>query len=454
MTDIPDDVDLPKQSQETGSPVDKPLNRPLISKSDWREAKHLNKTTPSNAVLEQFGDPVSIVGDNGKDIFLAQLDGKAKKASDTKSPADLVTKAKESLRVYGPGQIYGAIDLTNQAIKLDAKNVDAYLTRAIAKSALGDFKGALADCTQAITIQPNNADAYAERASQHNQLGDGESALRDLNQAIKLSPANTTFRASRGDVKAKLGRTQEAIEEYSEALKLEPKDPDLLANSGWRHVQLAISQNKLGNNAEAKKQYEQAVADITKAIDIKRTGDNEGRPSISEDLNNRGMAYAGLGRFAEAEKDYNECLAKDSTSDRSEIHTNRAELYEKRNASGDAEVARKERQEAAKWKEISAEVEKDKKDFNDRVIDLISKGKIPGGRIDRPALASFFIHDGDAAEFVRYATEKLKSKNLQLDFSTVSKSTNPDTPDNRDRILRITDNKGQPIDEIRFDVAR
>ena len=65
----------------------------------------------------------------------------------------------------------GGIGDYTEAIKLDAKNVDAFYSRGRARFHLGDYQGALADYSQVIAIDPKSADAYANRCSTQLNLG-------------------------------------------------------------------------------------------------------------------------------------------------------------------------------------------------------------------------------------------------------------------------------------------
>ena len=56
------------------------------------------------------------------------------------------------------------INLLDQVISLEPKNLDAYFYRALAKNDLGDYQGAIVDYSKIILIEPD-ADTYFNRGN-------------------------------------------------------------------------------------------------------------------------------------------------------------------------------------------------------------------------------------------------------------------------------------------------
>jgi len=95
-----------------------------------------------------------------------------------------------------------AIADLNQAIRLDPKNVDAYINRGIAYLNLGnavpwgevelhkivEYEKAIADFTQAIKLDPKNARIYYYRAVVHERRFELQDAVNDCKAALRIDP--------------------------------------------------------------------------------------------------------------------------------------------------------------------------------------------------------------------------------------------------------------------------
>ena len=62
----------------------------------------------------------------------------------------------------------------SQALKLDPKNVKAYLRRGAARSVQGNYLEAITDYEAALRLEPNNKDARSEILRMKNILGESE----------------------------------------------------------------------------------------------------------------------------------------------------------------------------------------------------------------------------------------------------------------------------------------
>src|SRR5260370_1284729 len=88
------------------------------------------------------------------------------------------------------GDFHRAIYSLTEAIRLDPKNVDAYVNRGGAYSKAGYYERAIADFTEAIRLAPNLADAYYNRALTLEQKGEvDQGGLRALQRGSFPSDA-------------------------------------------------------------------------------------------------------------------------------------------------------------------------------------------------------------------------------------------------------------------------
>src|SRR5262249_28123758 len=206
----------------------------------------------------------------------------------------------------------------NEALKLDANNAEAYLSRAFAHRQLKEFPQAIADCTAALAIAPDNAAGYVSRGIAYHETGAHAKAIADYTEALARGRKEASVYVSRGIAYHEAGKYAKAVADYDEAIRLEP------TNSG-AYNNRAMSQRKQGELAAA-------VADYETAIKLDRTsgyaysglawiwatatdaGTRDGKKAVSYaqkgceltewthpyNLNALAAAYAEVGRFDQA----------------------------------------------------------------------------------------------------------------------------------------------------------
>ncbi len=106
-----------------------------------------------------------------------------------------------------------------------SKNPNAYTAlncRGDVKREDGDIKGALEDFNRAIKLHPHLPRAYANRGYVYFQTGELNRALSDLNKAISLGPVEASYFNNRGLIKEKLENCYEAITDFNRAIQFDP----------------------------------------------------------------------------------------------------------------------------------------------------------------------------------------------------------------------------------------
>ncbi|WP_320677368.1 hypothetical protein [Prochlorococcus sp. MIT 1300] len=129
------------------------------------------------------------------------------------------------------------LDFDN-SIRLDSRNISAYINRGIAKKNLADFSGALSDFNKAIKLSSDSpylkSVAYHKRGHLYLTKKKFKKALQDFDQAIKNHSSNTTYFSSRAFLKAEhLKEYKSALNDWSKAIILSPKDERLYNNRGY-----------------------------------------------------------------------------------------------------------------------------------------------------------------------------------------------------------------------------
>jgi serine/threonine protein kinase len=147
-----------------------------------------------------------------------------------------------------------------QDIKKNPNSYEAYMGRADAKYASGDYKGSIADYNQTIKLKPDYGDAYGNRGNSWYELGEKRKAMADYSKAIELNPDDQPAYSNRGFLRNELGEYQSAIKDFDQSIKLNADDS-----------------NSYRGRSDAKssvKDYHGALEDAEQAIKLKNDDPN------------------------------------------------------------------------------------------------------------------------------------------------------------------------------------
>ena len=134
------------------------------------------------------------------------------------------------------GERSKAIDDYTEAIRLIPphnarywllRHVDAFINRALAHQANGDYEKAVADFAEAIGLNAKDPEPYYGRASAYEKMGKYSKAIDDLTEAIRLEPKYGKAYSARGYVYLKIGDQRKAKADAAQVKKLGyvPKEP-------------------------------------------------------------------------------------------------------------------------------------------------------------------------------------------------------------------------------------
>jgi len=224
------------------------------------------------------------------------------------------------------------------AIAADPSNAEAYRTRG--ESEWDSDSKAIADFTAALKLNSlgpeETAETYFARG-QHYEFDQPSAAIADYGSALSLDPNYAAAYYERGKLYDKQGHRDLAIADYSSALPLVADAPaehfgaadvyyrrgndeqqasredlaiaDLTAAiaapaSGWHdpNDNLGYAYDSRARIEERKGQYNQAIADYTKILDLNLLGPDETAQTYKE----RGDDYAHLGQDKKADADHAE----------------------------------------------------------------------------------------------------------------------------------------------------
>jgi tetratricopeptide (TPR) repeat protein len=124
------------------------------------------------------------------------------------------------------GIYYQAIKDYSRALRLDKNNAILFYKRGMCKEDLMDSKGAIKDFKRALELKPDYALAYCGRAlasssfARENNLEEMKLVLVDYDKAILLDPKLTNAYIYRGYIKLRLDDKKGACADFSKAREL------------------------------------------------------------------------------------------------------------------------------------------------------------------------------------------------------------------------------------------
>jgi tetratricopeptide (TPR) repeat protein/Zn-dependent membrane protease YugP len=197
------------------------------------------------------------------------------------------------------GALEAAIAEYNKSLRLDRKQIAAYVGRGTAQLLAGRLDQALADFDTANRIAPGVAGLLVTRGTVHLRREDFEHALADFNEALRLIPDSVQALVARGNLWLMRHDLDRAAADFEHALACNPNDVAALRG----RCQLRLARNELTG----------ALADIEQVF---------ARRGACAD------SYAMRGRVYEARKEFAPALADLQTA--IELAPNRADLYRDR----------------------------------------------------------------------------------------------------------------------------
>jgi|GEM_PF-370568 len=182
-----------------------------------------------------------------------------------------------------------AIDNFTQVLKLNNKDIQAYLGRGKAYRYLDKQDEALADFNKAIQLQPNEATIYQFRAIAYANKKNYEAAEKDLNKAITLEPKFIEAYYTRSDLRLNMQKSQEALADINKVIELNPNSVEAYQERGFIYMGIA--------------DFDKALADSNRAIEL--------NPDYFEPYMNRSAIYTRKGDYQKVIENANKYIQLD-----------------------------------------------------------------------------------------------------------------------------------------------
>jgi len=200
-------------------------------------------------------------------------------------------------------QLTGAKDYTQQAEAVH------FSTLGHEQQEKKNYQEAISLYSKALQLNPDNDDALGSRGVSYMRLGESEKALPDLLEESKRRPTNLVVWFELGDAYQSLHKWQESVNALTHVISLQNLQDKLGARTLY-HAR--------GNAYRALKQYDKAIADMTKAIEY-------APKNPAGDIAQRANLYAESGQPEKAIADFTKAISLKPNDPK--ILRERARLY-------------------------------------------------------------------------------------------------------------------------------
>ena len=151
-----------------------------------------------------------------------------------------------------------AFELSQEAVRIDERNVAALTIHARALDWLGRYDAASDFAFDALELEPNNADVMAVLGEIYSDIGNYSMAQEYLDEALAIDPGNVLALRNLGYLYEIQRDHDRAIAEYSRAIAAAPNRPDLYIERGRQY--------------QHREDWEGAIANYEEAVAIEESG--------------------------------------------------------------------------------------------------------------------------------------------------------------------------------------
>ncbi|OAX77227.1 hypothetical protein ACJ72_08477, partial [Emergomyces africanus] len=125
----------------------------------------------------------------------------------------------------------------------------------------GDAQAALQDLNKSVELDPSLVQSYIKRASLHLELGNREAAADDFDLAVAQNKDDPDIYYHRAQLHFILGELPEAAKDYQKSIDV---DRDFI----YSHIQLGVTQYKMGSVASAMATFRRSIKNFENVSDV------------------------------------------------------------------------------------------------------------------------------------------------------------------------------------------
>ncbi|KAL9080931.1 MAG: hypothetical protein Q9157_000431 [Trypethelium eluteriae] len=157
-----------------------------------------------------------------------------------------------------------AADAFDRALELDdleEHEAFAYNMRGTFRYLKGENQDALSDLSKSVDLQPALTQSFIKRASMHLELGNREAAAKDFETAMEQNKEDPDIYYHRAQLHFILSEFAEAAKDYQKSIEL---DKDFI----FSHIQLGVTQYKMGSIASSMATFRRCMKNFDKVPDV------------------------------------------------------------------------------------------------------------------------------------------------------------------------------------------
>ncbi|KAF2138563.1 uncharacterized protein K452DRAFT_353076 [Aplosporella prunicola CBS 121167] len=144
---------------------------------------------------------------------------------------------------------------------LEEHEAFAYNMRGTFKYLMGNNQAALADLTKSVELDPSLTQSFIKRASMHLEQGEREAAANDFEQAMEQNANDPDIFYHRAQLHFILSEFADAAKDYQTSIDL---DKDFI----FSHIQLGVTQYKMGSIASSMATFRRCMKNFDKVPDV------------------------------------------------------------------------------------------------------------------------------------------------------------------------------------------
>ncbi|KAH9906620.1 import receptor [Xylariomycetidae sp. FL2044] len=137
----------------------------------------------------------------------------------------------------------------------------AYNLRGTFRCLRGNQEAALKDMDKSIELDPSLTQSYVKRASMHLEMGARQKAADDLRQAVAQNDRDPDIYYHRAQLHFIHGEFQDAAKDYQKSIDLDNKFI-------FSHIQLGVTQYKMGSIASSMATFRRCIKNFEKTPDV------------------------------------------------------------------------------------------------------------------------------------------------------------------------------------------
>ncbi|TVY40399.1 Mitochondrial import receptor subunit [Lachnellula occidentalis] len=170
-------------------------------------------------------------------------------------------RSMDSKTADGYEEAAASFDRALQLNELGDLEAFAYNMRGTFRYLRGDNLDALADLTKSIDLQPSLTQSYIKRASMHLEIGNKDAAADDFEKAMEQNSEDPDIYYHRAQLHFILGEWADAAKDYQKSIDI---DRDFI----FSHIQLGVTQYKMGSVASSMATFRRCIKNFDKVPDV------------------------------------------------------------------------------------------------------------------------------------------------------------------------------------------